>query len=411
MSGCISMLSNLCRSSVILFERESALVSILSRGTSCGSLGFWSNWPLLLSIRFLSSWEGPEIWTPLDLMPPLIAFVWPLLQDCVSLVSLLSLDRGWCSVSWSIPMHSSTCIGLPWIIFCPLLWARQPVAVCSGWVLSFPVSLTSLARCPVSPARFLSVGWTRSCRKLYVFRGFEVIIGALRESMNYDVPLPCFVLSLLFCMLHYRSLYHVLGLFYAFMDYLFPCLVVITGSRFRFRRVQGISECLCNSSHYFGCSISHHGCNVDCWLGSRGCRVPTFWRLFQHPIHMFAAFLTAQLDKVYSLCGHILSIRELKTLSTLPAAAHFTLKEFVSLVIKYNFTNCTYPIVLCLERTWFFVVHGNSYSAILFSIVWPVSSKLHKCFTYMEGFALAWFLFPIVYLLRCARVKHVEVHN
>ena len=89
------------------------------RGTSCGSVGFWSNWPLLLSIRFLSCREGPEFWTLLGLMSPLLAFVWPLLQDCVSLVSLLSLDRGWCSVSWSLPMHSSICIGLPWILFCP----------------------------------------------------------------------------------------------------------------------------------------------------------------------------------------------------------------------------------------------------------------------------------------------------
>ena len=222
--------------------------------------------------------------------------------------------------------------------------------------------------------------------------------------MNYDIPFPCFIGSLLFCMFHYRSLYQVFDLFCAFMDYLFPCLVVITGCRFRFRRVQGFRKCLCNNIHYFGCSISHYGCNVDCWLDNLGCQVPTFWRLFQHPIYMFAAFLTAQPDKVYSLCGHILSICELKTLSTFPAAAHFTLKDFVSLIIKCNFANCTYPIVLCLERTWVFVVHGNSYSAILSSIVGPISGKLHKCFTYMAGFALAWFLFPIVCLLRCARV-------
>ena len=188
MSGCISMLSDLCRSSVILFERESALVSILSRGTSCGSVGFWSNWPLLLFIRFLSSREGPEFWTPLGLMSPLLAFVRLLLQDCVSLVSLLSLDRRWCSVSWSLPMHSSTCIGLPWILFCPLSWARQPVAVCSGWVLSFPVSLTSLAQCPVSPARFVSAGWTRSCRKLYVFRGHHCCSQGVNELWR-SVPL------------------------------------------------------------------------------------------------------------------------------------------------------------------------------------------------------------------------------
>ena len=117
MSGCISLLFNLCRSSVILFERGSALVNILNRGTSCGSIGFWSNWPLLLSMRFLSYRKGPEFWTLLGLMSPLLAFVWPPSQDCVSLVSLLSLDPGWCSVSWSLPMHSSTCIGLPWIFF------------------------------------------------------------------------------------------------------------------------------------------------------------------------------------------------------------------------------------------------------------------------------------------------------
>ena len=52
----------------------------------------------------------------------------------------------------------------------------------------------------------------------------------------------------------------------------------------------------------------------------------------------------------------------------------------------------------------FLLSTATPYSAILFSIVWPVSGKLHKCFTYMAGFALAWFLFPIVCLLRCARV-------
>ena len=93
MLGCISILSNLCRTSIILFERESALDNVLSRGTSCGSVGFWSNGPLLLSIRFLNSREAPEFWTPLGSMSPLLAFVWPLLQVCLSRLSSFVRSR------------------------------------------------------------------------------------------------------------------------------------------------------------------------------------------------------------------------------------------------------------------------------------------------------------------------------
>ena len=63
--------------------------------------------------------------------------------------------------------------------------------------------------------------------------------------------------------------------------------------------------------------------------------------------------------------------------------------DFVSLVIKCNFTNCTYLIVLCLERTWVFVVHGNSYAAIFFpsSDPFPVSCT---------NVSLAWRVLPLL---------------
>ena len=76
------------------------------------------------------------------------------------------------------------------------------------------------------------------------FTCFGVIIGPLKESMNYDVPFPCFILSLLFCMLHYHCLYQVFVLFCAFMDF-FPhawlsSLVVGSGSE-GFRDSESVS--------------------------------------------------------------------------------------------------------------------------------------------------------------------------